>query len=241
MPYATVGATAVECHKHVRSWRLLRSFIELLIPCCRAAPFTAVDRLEIKEERNNRIIHSVNFSRPTSISSSASASAVTGTIFGYRGGNVSFCIQTDPRSTAPLLLLELAVPAAVLAREMQSGILRITLECADTAAAAGKATAHSGSLLSEPLWVMHCNEKRVGFAAKRRPGKADEAVLRRMRSVGVGAGVTSGKEFNGGGELMYLRANFERIRESPGSESFHLVDPEGSIGQELSFYFIRSG
>ncbi|KAF5203521.1 Mizu-kussei [Thalictrum thalictroides] len=54
---------------------------------------------------------------------------VTGTLFGYKNGHVSFAVQDDGRS-GPVLLLELTTSTGTLVKEMSSGQLRITLECA---------------------------------------------------------------------------------------------------------------
>ncbi|OMO56172.1 Cation-transporting P-type ATPase [Corchorus capsularis] len=119
---------------------------------------------------------------------------------------------------------------------MQGGILRIALECNDN-----NSNNNSESVLSMAAWTMYCNGRKVGYAVKRRPSKADMDALKAMSSVVVGAGMISGKELGRhDDELMYLRANFERVRGSSDSESFHLIDPEGNIGQELSIFFFRS-
>lgn len=61
-------------------------------------------------------------------------------------------------------------------------------------------------------------------------------VLRKIENVVVGAGIVSLEN-----DVMYLRGKFERFHGSSNSESFHLIDPDGSQnGQELSFYFLRS-
>lgn len=66
-------------------------------------------------------------------------------------------------------------------------------------------------------------------------------VLGRMESVVVGAGVISAKELDLDDEIMYLRGNFQRVRGSSDSETFHLIDhPDGNVGQELSIFFLRS-
>lgn len=65
----------------------------------------------------------------------------------------------------------------------------------------------------------------------------DMEVLRKIENVVVGAGVAT-VDLN---DVMYLRGKFERFHGSSNSESFHLIDPDGSKnGQELSFYFLRS-
>ncbi|XVF15259.1 hypothetical protein REPUB_Repub09cG0135600 [Reevesia pubescens] len=222
----TNGVTSVDCQKQVRSWRLLRSLMELLIPSCNC---TFIEDQEIKHENYFQSY----YLKPVYTSSSV----ITGTIFGYRRGKVSFYIQANSKSTDPILLLEFAVPTAVLAREMQGGILRIALEC--TSSTSGN-NGNSDSVLSMPLWTMYCNGRKVGYAVKRRPSKADMDALRLMSSVVVGAGMISGKELDHDDELMYLRANFQRVRRSSESESFHLIDPDGNIGQELSIFLFRS-
>ncbi|XVE86834.1 hypothetical protein DITRI_Ditri18aG0066800 [Diplodiscus trichospermus] len=223
--HITNGVTSVDCQKQVRSWRLLRSLIELLIPSCNCA------FIEDPEIKQGNYLHCSNYARSVYTSSSV----ITGTIFGYRRGKVSFCIQADSKSTNPIILLQFAVPTAVLAREMQGGILRIALECTRSGN-----SGNSDSVLSMPQWTMYCNGRKVGYAVKRRPSKADMDALRLMSSVVVGAGMISGKELDHDDELMYLRANFERVSGSSDSESFHLIDPDGNIGQELSIFFFRT-
>ncbi|KAG4179130.1 hypothetical protein ERO13_A10G087250v2 [Gossypium hirsutum] len=200
---ANAGVTSVDCQKQVRSWRLLRSLIALLIPTCNR---TLIQDPESKHQTHHpRHLYSSNYS------------VITGTIFSYRRGKVRFCIQANSKSTNPILLLEFAVPTPILAREMR------------------------GSGFPMPLWTMYCNGRKVGYAVKRQPSKADTDALRKMSSVVVGTGTISGKEVdNEDDELMYLRANFQRIRGSTDSESFHLIDPEGNVGQELSTFFFRS-
>ncbi|XP_015583481.2 protein MIZU-KUSSEI 1 [Ricinus communis] len=241
MPCQTIGAgattlangvTTVDCQKQVRSWRLLRSLIKLLIPSCNRT-FIEEPETKAKKPLQNYYYHHHQPNKPTSFTSST---ITTGTIFGFRRGKVSLCIQTDSKSTNPILLLEFALPTAVLAREMQGGILRIALECS-----AGSGSDNSStSLFSMPVWTMYCNGRKAGYAVKRRPSKVDMEALKLMNSVVVGAGVISGKEFGKDDELMYLRANFARVSGSYDSESFHLIDPDGSIGQELSIFLFRS-
>ncbi|KAK6150366.1 hypothetical protein DH2020_015298 [Rehmannia glutinosa] len=113
MSYGTIGgggATTVDCQKQVRSWRLLRSIAELLIPTCNCI---------ITQDQNQEPI-----TPPPS-----KTHTITGTIFGNRRGKVNFCIQTSPCSKSPILLLELAIPTNVLAREMKGGSTRFAFEC----------------------------------------------------------------------------------------------------------------
>ncbi|XP_050212764.1 protein MIZU-KUSSEI 1 [Mercurialis annua] len=162
------------------------------------------------------------------------STTVTGTFFGYRKGRVSFCLQEDTR-TSPLLLLEFAVPTSYLAREMQYGLLRIALECDRQ-----KESSSWCSLFRVPVWSMYCNGRKVGFAIRRQLSGSDAGVLKLMQSVSVGAGVLPVPPMSEDGELMYLRATFQRVIGSADSESFHMMNPVGSSGQELSIFLLRS-
>ncbi|XP_057783848.1 protein MIZU-KUSSEI 1 [Salvia miltiorrhiza] len=200
MSYPVGGRTAVDCEKQVRSWRLLRSVAELLLPTCNCM---ITQENEFRHKRS-------------------SSSTVSGTIYGQRRGKVSLCIQTNPDSTSPILLLELAIPTNVLAKEMKGGSIRFAFEC--------KTDPGSGPLLSMPAWTMYCNGRKLGFAVKRKPSRADVELLQKMQNVVVGAGVDD--------DVMYLRGMFHRFHASANSDSFHLIDPDAA--QELSFYFLRS-
>ncbi|AES72165.2 putative protein MIZU-KUSSEI 1-like, plant [Medicago truncatula] len=229
----TNGVTTVDCQKQVRSWRLLRSLIELLIPTCNC---TLVE--QDQDISNSKHSHQNYNKYPSSHSSLMTSTTITGTIFGYRKGKVSFCIQSSSNSTNPILLLELAIPTSVLAKEMRGGTLRIVLESATSGSCN-----NNSNLFSTPLWIMYCNGRKVGYSVKRKPSRSDLEALNLMRSVSVGTGVINGKEIcQEDDQLMYLRANFQRVRGSSKSncESFHLIDPEGSIGQELSIFFFQS-
>ncbi|XVF35783.1 hypothetical protein REPUB_Repub19eG0000700 [Reevesia pubescens] len=208
-------ATSVECGREVRFRRSFRSLVECMVPCC-------------------GFQHSVSVSSDTE-SSHASSSTLTGTFFGYRKGRVSFCLQDDTRAS-PLLLLEFAVPTAYLAREMQYGLLRIALECDKLKLERFRTC----SLYNEPVWSMYCNGRKVGYSIRRQMSNNDAAVLKLMQSVSVGAGVLPVAPKSEDGDLMYLRASFERVIGSADSESFHMLNPVGSTGQELSIFLLRS-
>ncbi|XP_058781562.1 protein MIZU-KUSSEI 1-like [Vicia villosa] len=225
--------TSVDCQKQVRSWRLLRSLIQLLIPTCNC---TLVEQEQEQNYNNNSINRHKKY--PSSSHSLIPSTTITGTIFGYRKGKVSFCIQSSPNSTNPILLLELAIPTSVLAKEMRGGTLRIVLESVTSGSCS-----NSNNLFSTPLWIMYCNGRKVGYAVKRKPSRSDIEALSLMRCVSVGTGVINGKEgCKEDDQLMFLRANFQRVSGSSKNEceSFHLIDPEGSIGQELSIFFFQS-
>ncbi|KAJ4844461.1 hypothetical protein Tsubulata_046165 [Turnera subulata] len=207
---------------------------------------------------NNGINGASNIS---SSSNSSGSSTVTGTFFGYRKGRVSFCLQEDTKSLSPLLLLEFAVPTAYLAREMQHGLLRIALECdratqqrqkpspPATTTTSNSNSNSSSSLFNVPVWSMYCNGRKVGFAIRRQMTQGDVRVLKLMQSVSVGAGVlphlpppnnNDHTAAAGGGDLMFLRATFERVVGSADSQSFHMINPVGSSGQQLSVFLLRS-
>ncbi|KAI3961346.1 hypothetical protein MKX01_007060 [Papaver californicum] len=264
------GVTSVDCHNQVRSWSLLRSVMWFIIPSCTRNYTDDQQQLERRKggdyyyNNNNKYLHylqprrnrsvsppiSTKTSANTAISSTTINNILTGTIYGYRHGKVNFCIQSNPDSNVPTLLLELAIPTAVLAKEMRSGLLRIALEC-NTESPRHSSSSHH--LLSVPVWTMYCNGRKVGSAMKRVATQADKKVLSLMRNVDEGVGIINGKtsrnstdgdkegnQYNHDDDLMYLRANFERVCGSSKSESFHLINQDGSNSQQLSVFFIRT-
>lgn len=69
-------------------------------------------------------------------------------------------------------------------------------------------------------------------------------MLSTVQSVSVGAGVIplvdDGRK--GGaweGELLYMRARFERVVGSRDSEAFYMLNPDGNGGPELSIFLLR--
>ncbi|KAI3985039.1 hypothetical protein MKX01_004807 [Papaver californicum] len=115
-------------------------------------------------------------------------------------------------------------------------------------------------LLSIPIWTMCINGRKVGFASRRRTTDKDHLILKTMKSMTVGAGVIpsgslispssttkncdhhQNQEGVGGedGEVIYMRANYERVIGNIDSESFHLINPDGFNGQQLSVFLLRS-
>ncbi|KAM0021859.1 putative protein MIZU-KUSSEI 1-like, plant [Helianthus debilis subsp. tardiflorus] len=239
MAYPTVAPanfTTVECHKQVRSWRLLRSVMELLIQACTCT--LVQQEYNDNDNNNHRLIHPYHHPKSSSLIFPTTATNITGTIFGSRTGKVNFCIQTNPKSQTPILLLELTISTTFLAREMKNGNLRIALECSNEL---DQSSRDHKSLLSMPLWTMHCNGRKVGFAYKRQPSSTDIKVLKHMETVHVGAGIVKAKDVKRGDDIMYLRGNFNRVsgKSMNLSETFHLIDPDGNLGQELSIFFFR--
>ncbi|XP_066367850.1 protein MIZU-KUSSEI 1-like [Miscanthus floridulus] len=174
---------------------------------------------------------------------------LTGTLYGHRRGHVHLAFQVDPRA-CPALLLELAAPTAALVREMASGLVRIALECerakgSSTAAALPSPAGGGKKLVEETVWRAYCNGKSCGYAVRRECGAADWRVLRALEPVSMGAGVIPAASCGGGeGDVMYMRARFERVVGSRDSEAFYMMNPDNSSGghggPELSVYLLRA-
>lgn len=174
------------------------------------------------------------FGKRRSHLSSGLGTRVIGTLFGYRRGHVHFAFQEDPKSH-PAFLMELATSTSVLVREMASGLVRIALEC-DKKVEVKKGT----RLLEEPLWRTYCNGKKCGYAMKRECGAEEWKVLKAVEPISMGAGVLPGNGETGSeGELMYMRAKFERVVGSKDSEAFYMMNPDSTGGPELSIYLLR--
>ncbi|KAJ9708087.1 hypothetical protein PVL29_000244 [Vitis rotundifolia] len=174
------------------------------------------------------------FGKRRSHLSSGLGTRVIGTLFGYRRGHVHFAFQEDPKSH-PAFLMELATSTSVLVREMASGLVRIALEC-DKKVDMKKGT----RLLEEPLWRTYCNGKKCGYAMKRECGAEEWKVLKAVEPISMGAGVLPGNgETESEGELMYMRAKFERVVGSKDSEAFYMMNPDSTGGPELSIYLLR--
>jgi len=95
---------------------------------------------------------------------------------------------------------------------------------------------------------MYCNGRKCGYAVSRTCGELDWYVLTTVQSVSVGAGVIPMLEDGGGGgggcggsegELMYMRAKFERVVGSRDSEAFYMLNPDGNGGPELGIFLLR--
>ncbi|XP_004488352.1 protein MIZU-KUSSEI 1-like [Cicer arietinum] len=166
-------------------------------------------------------------------------SRVIGTLFGYRRGHVHFAFQKDPTSQEAFLI-ELATPISGLVREMASGLVRIALECNKQKEAEKKGL----RLLEEPLWRTYCNGKKCGFATRRECGPKEWDILKAVEPISMGAGVIPGndnsaEEAGPEGELMYMRAKFERVVGSRDSEAFYMMNPDSNGVPELSIYLLR--
>ncbi|XP_071720908.1 protein MIZU-KUSSEI 1 [Rutidosis leptorrhynchoides] len=174
----------------------------------------------------------------------SSKTMVIGTIFGHRRGHVWFAVQHDRLKTKPSLLLQLSIPTQTLVQEMRFGLVRLALECHVT-------NDHHDSdlgscpLRSVPVWNMFCNGRKLGFAVRKKASENIRLMLKSIQSTTVGAGVIPSFGFDSNvdqaSELIYMRASYECIVGGPDSESFHLINPDGCLGQqELSIFLMRS-
>lgn len=159
---------------------------------------------------------------------------VVGTLFGHRRGHVHIAFQEDFKLSPPFLV-ELATPTSILVKEMASCQVRIALECEKRVQKKGF------KLIEEPMWRTYCNGKKCGYAMKRECGPEEWKVLNAIGPISMGAGMLPGPG-NGAesdGELMYMRAKFERVVGSKDSEAFYMMNPDGNGGPELSIYLLR--
>ncbi|EOY09181.1 Protein MIZU-KUSSEI 1-like [Theobroma cacao] len=232
---------------------------KLLIPRTSSSPRSSIQRFHNVNSRFSSLLRSLLkiiafpniipttckwLTLPTHLSITPSLGRkVTGTLFGLRRGHVSFAVQDDPRSE-PVLLLELAMSTSSLVKEMSSGLVRIALECEKVPGRTAAQPCRTGKLFHEPMWTMYCNGRKSGYAVTRTCTESDWHVLSTVQSVSVGAGVIPVVEDarKGGGsegELLYMRAKFERVVGSRDSEAFYMMNPDNNGGPELSIFLLR--
>ncbi|KAJ4835170.1 hypothetical protein Tsubulata_033839 [Turnera subulata] len=223
------------CDEELRDQDQEQEELKTTLPVVRSAPKKKL--VSVSKLRSALTL----FTKTGATRHSGLGSKVVGTLFGYRRGRVHFAFQDDPK-TSPAFLIELATPTSLLVREMASGLVRVALECEK------KPGKKAGKLLEEPLWRTYCNGKKCGYATRRECRDEDWKVLKAVEPVSMGAGVLpAGSNNNGGagaggpelGELMYMRARFERVVGSKDSEAFYMMNPDGSGGPELSVYLLR--
>ena len=198
-----------------------------------------VEKKKKKKQSKSKLKSALTvFTKSRSLHNSGLGTRVVGTLFGYRRGHVHFAFQEDPK-LSPAFLIELATPTSVLVKEMASGLVRIALECEK------KAGSNKGvKLLEEPLWRTYCNGRKCGYANRRDCGPEEWKILKAVEPISMGAGVlpvpgASGNGAGSEGELMYMRAKYERVVGSKDSEAFYMMNPDGSGGPELSIYLLR--
>ncbi|KAL2935456.1 Protein MIZU-KUSSEI 1 [Bienertia sinuspersici] len=182
----------------------------------------------------------INKSSNSSLPNLGSSPKIIGTLFGYRKGHVHFVFQREHNSV-PVFFIELATPITNLVKEMASGLVRIALECDKQEQEEGKKKRRR-RLLEEQVWRTYCNGKKCGFANKREIGPNEAKILKAIEPISMGAGVLPG--FNGSGsgsdgELMYMRAQFERVVGSRDSEALYMMNPDYHGAPELSIYLLR--
>lgn len=160
---------------------------------------------------------------------------VVGTLFGHRRGRVHIAFQDDPKLNPPFLV-ELPTPMSLLVREMASGLVRIALECEKKK----KNKNHkSVKLVEEATWRGYCNGRKCGYANKVECGTEEWNILKAVEPISMGAGVIPATGNGSDGEVMYMRARFERVVGSKDSEAYYLINPDGGGGPELSIFLLR--
>ncbi|CAL9099628.1 unnamed protein product [Musa acuminata var. zebrina] len=159
--------------------------------------------------------------------------AIAVTLFGYRRGRISLAIQEDPRSP-PFFLIELPMHTSFLHKEIDSGLVKLALE-SDT-------RTHRKKLVEEYVWAVYCNGRKSGYSIRRKNVTDEERhVMQLLRGVSMGAGVLPclSEKDTADGELTYMRGRFERVVGSKDSESFYMINPDGSGEAELSIFLVR--
>ncbi|XP_020582269.1 protein MIZU-KUSSEI 1-like [Phalaenopsis equestris] len=185
---------------------------------------------------------------------------LTITFFGHRKGRISFAVQETPRSH-PLLLLELATPTSHLVKEMASGMVRILLESEQGKmkrtlweepvwsmfcngqrcgyAVARECTAADLKLLGAVSAVSvgaGVMSAALALPSPEDVGEAATAMAPVTAPVTAPACLTRNGSKVGGlgdGEVMYMRARFERVVGSKDSEALYMMNPDvGGKGQQ---------
>ncbi|KAL6288878.1 hypothetical protein ACE6H2_006388 [Prunus campanulata] len=156
---------------------------------------------------------------------------MTGTLFGYRKARVNLVIQESPRCL-PILVLELGIQTGKLLQDMGMGLVRIALECE-------KRPGDKTKIVDEPIWALYCNGKKSGYGVRREATEDDLSVMQVLHAVSMGAGVLPNETELPDGDLMYMRAQFERVVGSRDSETYYMMNPDGNNGPELSVFFVR--
>lgn len=223
----TFNSSSHDCEEELKVEELDLSVHSL--PILVKAPRKKLSVVSISKLRS-----ALTFSKSRSRLYSGLGTRVICTLFGYRRGHVHVAFQEDAK-LSPAFLVELAMPTSVLVREMASGVVRIALECDKKVVKKGL------KLLEEPLWRTYCNGKKYKYAMRCECGPEEWTVLNAVGPITMGAGVLPGSGNGGGseGELMFMRAKFERVVGSRDSEAFYMMNPDGNGGPELSIFLLR--
>ncbi|KAF8010116.1 hypothetical protein BT93_J0926 [Corymbia citriodora subsp. variegata] len=202
-----------DAHSHQPWWNVFKPVLDVFVPCCICHPL---------------LLFSLSSSPP------AEAATVTGTIIcPTNDGRVKIAMQNHAE-TSPFVTLELPLHTSHFAELVRGEMNRIVFTCPHEP----DGDSRRRPLLSAPVWAMLCNGRKMGFAVRREGSHGDASVLEMIMSVSTGAGLLPDKE--GVGEHKYLRGQFVRTVGSSDSEAYHLVDPSGCFGQELSLFFLRN-
>ncbi|KAI3777485.1 hypothetical protein L1987_47285 [Smallanthus sonchifolius] len=155
---------------------------------------------------------------------------VVGILLGSRKGHVHFAFQKHPTSQ-PAFLIELQTPISGLAKEMASGLVRITLEC-DNKEEKMKKVGIPTRILEEPVWRTYCNGKKCGFAMKRERGDKEWKVLKAVEPISMGAGVLPAekpgdedREDDEGGSFRYYGLSNRFLKCPPTLDECEQVSP----------------
>ncbi|KAI6700142.1 hypothetical protein NL676_014466 [Syzygium grande] len=192
-------------------WNVFKPVLDAVVPCCICHP----------------LLLFCLYSPP------ATVATVTGTIIcPTDNGRVKIAMQ-NPAETSPFVTLELPLHTSHFTALVRGEMNRIVFTCPREPDSCSRRP-----LLSASVWTMLCNGRKMGFAVRRTGSHKDASLLEMIRSVSAGAGLLPDKE--GLGEQKYLRGQFIRTVGSSDSEAYHLVDPSGCYGQELSLFFLRN-
>ncbi|KAL8143606.1 hypothetical protein V2J09_016638 [Rumex salicifolius] len=157
---------------------------------------------------------------------------LTGTLF----GRVRVSLQESSRCV-PTLVLELAVEMCVLQKDLRLGMVRIALECEK------RKEETSTELMDERMWTMYYNGKKTGYANKREAEEEDLYVMELLKAASMAAGLLPPRKNNQdggwGGELAYIRTQFEHVVGSKHAHTFYMLSPEGNTGPDLTLFMLR--
>ncbi|EPS63970.1 hypothetical protein M569_10812, partial [Genlisea aurea] len=226
----SVSSSRSEDEKHkTESFKIFPPISTTVVP-------TKAPRRKLSVMAVSKLRSAISMARAKTHFSSGLGSKVVGTLFGHRRGHVHFAFQEDFKQR-PAFLVELATPTSNLVKEMASGLVRIALECEK------KTEKKGGSLLEEPIWRTYCNGKKCGYGIRRECSATEWKILSAIGPITMGAGVlppTTADDGGGSdGEMMYMRAKFERVVGSNDSEAYYMMNPDGNGGPELSIYLLR--
>ncbi|EYU37266.1 hypothetical protein MIMGU_mgv1a021956mg, partial [Erythranthe guttata] len=102
----------------------------------------------------------------------------------------------------------------------------------------------NGKILEEPFWRAYCNEKKAVHAVRWECRPDNWKVLNTLGPITTGLGVlpSSGAAESVDGEMIYIRAKFERATDSNDSEALYMIIPDdsgGTGGPEVRIYLLR--